>query len=137
VSLVLTPILIACAVLWIKFNPFSITSAFWIMTLSKAVNYALNGPTLKLLYIPTSKDTKYKAQSWIEMFGSRAAKGSASGVNLFRPTFIAKYGFSDGLMVFLTFTTIVSLGLVGVWVLTALFAAKTYNKAIKENTIVC
>jgi ATP:ADP antiporter, AAA family len=137
VSLTLTPILVGCAVLWIKFNPFSVASACWIMICSKAVNYALNGPSLKLLYIPTSKDTKYKAQSWIEMFGSRASKGAASAVNVFRPTFLANYGPIDGLVVFLTFTSITSFGLIGVWLMVALFAAKTYNKAIKENKIVC
>lgn len=136
-SLVLTPLLVGLAVLWIKFNPLSIESAFWIMAFSKAVNYALNGPSLKLLYIPTSKDTKYKAQSWIEMFGSRVAKGSASGVNVFRPMFLAKYGPVEGLVAFLTFTSIVSCGLIAVWLFVALYAARTYNQAIKENRIVC
>lgn len=137
ISLILTPLLVGLAVVWIKFNPFSITSAFWIMTCSKAVNYALNGPSLKLLYIPTSKDTKYKAQSWIEMFGSRASKGAASGVNVFRPVFFAKYGPTEGLMAFLTFTSVVSCGLIAVWLFVALYAAKTYNKAIKDDSIVC
>lgn len=137
VSLILTPLLVLAAVVWIKLNPSSIVSSFWIMTCSKAVNYALNAPTLKQLYIPTSKDAKYKAQSWIEMFGSRAAKGSASFVNLKRITFVAKFGPIDGISAFLTMTTAVSFGLVAVWLLVAMFAATAYNKAIKENTIVC
>jgi AAA family ATP:ADP antiporter len=137
VSLVLTPLLVTLAVLWIKFNPVSIASAFWIMTCSKAVNYALNAPTLKQLYIPTSKDAKYKSQAWIEMFGSRLAKGSASGVNVFRPMFTKNMGDVAGLSAFLTMTTIMSFGLVGVWLMVAMFAARSYNTAIKENTIVC
>lgn len=107
------------------------------MSLSKAVNYALNAPTLKQLYIPTSKDAKYKAQAWIEMFGSRAAKGVASSVNLQRIAIMKTYGAVDGLSVFLTMTTAASFGLVAVWILVAMFAATAYNKAIKENTIVC
>lgn len=137
ISLILTPILVLTAVVWIKFNPLSIESAFWIMSLSKAVNYALNAPTLKQLYIPTSKDAKYKAQAWIEMFGSRAAKGVASSVNLQRIAIMKSYGAVDGLSVFLTMTTAASFGLVAVWILVAMFAATAYNKAIKENTIVC
>jgi hypothetical protein len=31
----------------------------------------------------------------------------------------------------------ISLGIVGVWVFIAIFISKTYNKAVKENKIVC
>lgn len=62
-SLVLLPILMAVAVGFVKMYPNAISVAFWIMVLAKAVNYALNQPTLKQLYIPTTKDTKYKAQA--------------------------------------------------------------------------
>ena len=30
---------------------------------SKAINYALNGPALKQLYIPTTTDVRFKAQA--------------------------------------------------------------------------
>src|SRR5690606_18095078 len=69
ISLFMTPMLVALAAIVLKLNPGSLTSALWVIVLSKAVNYALNQPTLKQLYIPTSKDTKYKAQAWLEMFG--------------------------------------------------------------------
>ena len=59
----------------IKLNPDWLGAALVIMVLSKAVNYALNKPVLKQLYIPTTKETKYKAQAWIEMFGSSGSKG--------------------------------------------------------------
>src|SRR5439155_15442755 len=114
-----------------------LTSVFWIMAGSKAVNYAFNAPTMKQLYIPTSKDAKYKSQSWIEMFGSRAAKGSASGVNIFRKSFVTKYGPLAGIDAFLTMTTFMSFGLIGVWLMVVVFVAGAYNKAIKEKTIVC
>lgn len=136
-SLVLTPLLVAGAVLWIKFNPHSLVSAFWIMAGSKAVNYAFNAPTMKQLYIPTSKDAKYKSQAWIEMFGSRLAKGSASGVNVFRASFKEKFGALDGVSAFLTMTTFMSFGLIGLWLLVVVFVSAAYNKAIKEKTIVC
>lgn len=137
VSLVLTPVLVLGAVIWIKFNPHSLLTAFWIMAGSKAVNYALNGPTMKQLYIPTSKDAKYKSQAWIEMFGSRLAKGSASSVNVFRSSFQETYGALDGVAVFLTMTTFMSFGFIGVWLVVVTFVAGAYNKAIREKTIVC
>ncbi|MCK5632280.1 hypothetical protein KAH94_00865, partial [bacterium] len=65
-SLILLPVLIAAAVLTLRLSP-TLSAAFWIMVFSKAINYALNQPTIKQLYIPTTKDTKYKAQAWIEM----------------------------------------------------------------------
>ena len=107
------------------------------MVFSKAVNYALNQPTLKQLYIPTSKDTKYKAQAWIEMFGGRLSKASGSYINTFRAPLVAHHGAIDGVARFLMFSSLISFGLVGVWLLVAIYVAKTYDKAITEKRIVC
>ncbi len=49
----------------------------------KAVNYAFNHPTREVLYIPTTKDIKFKAKAWTDAFGSRIAKTSGSVLNLF------------------------------------------------------
>jgi AAA family ATP:ADP antiporter len=135
-SLVLMPVLVGAAVFVLKMDP-SLAIVFWIMVVAKAVNYALNQPTLKQLYIPTSKDTKYKAQAWIEMFGSRGSKATGSIINNFRGTFVRQYGFVDGAAWFITVSSAISLGLVGVWFFIAVFVAQTYNKAIKEKRIVC
>src|SRR5579863_9517697 len=105
-SLLMLPVLTAVAVLLIKFNPQSLIIGFWIMVFSKAVNYALNQPTLKQLYIPTTKDTKYKAQAWIEMFGGRLSKGSGSLINTWRAPLVAHHGAIDGVARFLMFSSI-------------------------------
>lgn len=135
-SLLMLPILTTAAVLLIKFNPQSLVVAFWIMVFSKAVNYALNQPTLKQLYIPTSKDTKYKAQAWIEMFGGRFSKGGGSYINTWRSSFTSTNAI-EGVNRFLMFSSIISFGMIGVWLLVAIYVAKTYDKAIKEKRIVC
>jgi len=127
VSLVLMPIIVAIAVITLRINPV-LGVAFWIMVFSKAVNYALNQPTLKQAYIPTSKESKYKAQSWIEMFGGRSSKAIGSGINTFGRI---SWPF------FIVFSTVISLGLVGLWVFVAIFIGRTYTKAVKENKIVC
>ncbi len=137
VSLIMLPVLIAVAVLVIKFNPTWLGAALVIMVLSKAVNYALNQPVLKQLYIPTTKETKYKAQAWIEMFGSRGSKGASSVVNSFRTTFKTKFGPLVGVDYFLTMSTVVSLALIGGWFFVAIYVAKVYNDAIKANKVVC
>jgi ATP:ADP antiporter, AAA family len=136
-SLLMLPVLTGVAVLLIKFNPQSLIIGFWIMVFSKAVNYALNQPTLKQLYIPTTKDTKYKAQAWIEMFGGRLSKGSGSLINTWRAPLVAHHGAIDGVARFLMFSSMISFGLVGVWLLVAVYVAKTYDKAIKEKRTVC
>ncbi|MDZ4151744.1 hypothetical protein, partial [Methylicorpusculum sp.] len=87
-------------------------------------------PTIKQLYIPTTKEVRYKTQSWIEMFGSRSAKGVGAYTNTFR----SKLGSVGA---FLNFSTIVSLALVGGWLLVVIYAATMYNKAIKEKRVVC
>ncbi len=129
-SLVAMPILTAGLVLTVWYNPSNVYILSWVMVIAKAVNYALNGPTIKQLYIPTSKEAKYKAQSWIEMFGSRSSKGIGSYVNTFR----VKLGSVGA---FVNFTSLISLALVGGWLLVVVYAATMYNKAIKEKRVVC
>lgn len=131
VSLVLLPILVAVAVVIIKLNPTGMYVAMAIMVASKAINYALNQPTLKQLYIPTSKDTKYKSQAWIEAFGSRACKAGGS--------FFAGLRKVPGWTVpfFLTISSSVSVALIVMWAVAAIYVANKYNKAIAEDTIVC
>ncbi len=136
-SLLLLPALVTIAILVVKFNPGALTVAFWIMVFAKAVNYALNQPTLKQLYIPTSKDTKYKAQAWIEMFGGRGSKGAGSFINTFRSGFKAQYGLIEGTARFLTFSMLISFGLMGFWIFVALYVSKAYDTAVKEKRLVC
>lgn len=128
-SLILLPILVAVAVGAIWMYPTWLSLAFWIMVSAKAINYALNQPTLKQLYIPTTKETKYKAQAWIEMFGSRGSKAAGSGINIFRQ-------FWD-LATFLGFVGLVSGGMIAFWIFIATYVARVYTKAIKENKVVC
>lgn len=128
VALLFTPILVAFAVFGLWMAP-TLEVAFWIMVFSKAVNYALNQPSKEQLYIPTTKDTKYKAKAWTEMFGSRSSKAGGSLINLFK-----KYATPQA---FATISSLVSLGLIGVWVLCAIYLGKTHKKAVSENKVVC
>jgi AAA family ATP:ADP antiporter len=104
----------------------SLNVLLWLMVGSKAINYALNGPTMKQLYIPTTNDTRFKAQAWIETFGSRGSKSGASVLNLFK-----------GSAHYLTLSRYIGFGLVGLWFFVALYLGKTHHRAIKENKVVC
>src|SRR3990167_1972365 len=135
VSLMVTPLLVAGAVvLSVVYG--NVYLFFWIMVFSKAVNYALNQPTLKQLYIPTSEDAKYKSQAGIEMFGSRSSKGTASAFNTLRASF-AKWFGSSGNIAFMMMFASLSLGLIACWIPVAIYAARKYNKAVDTDSVVC
>ena len=48
------------------------------MMLLKGFSYALNNPTKEILYQPTSAAVRYKAKSWIDIFGARGSKALGS-----------------------------------------------------------
>jgi len=48
------------------------------MIMLKANSYALNNPTKEILYQPTSSSVRYKAKSWIDIFGARGSKALGS-----------------------------------------------------------
>ena len=128
-SLVMLPVLMGGFIVLIYFNQTSALLPFWIMVFSKAVNYALNQPTLKQLYIPTSHDAKYKSQAWLEMFGSRGSKAAASFYNGLKSVW--------SLNLFMTVTLFASFGIVGLWLVVVTHVSKLYGKAIKNNEVVC
>lgn len=136
-SLILLPVLIATAVFTLWLNPTAINVAFWIMVFSKAVNYALNQPTLKQLYIPTTKDAKYKAQAWIEMFGSRGSKAAGSSINSFKVPLEVSMGKVAGGATFIAVTTFSSGLMVLIWLFAAFYVAKKYTHAINNKQVVC
>ncbi len=127
-TLMLLPILVGVAVITLNMHPI-LNVAFLIMVFSKGVNYALNQPAKEQLYIPTTKDSKYRAKAWIDAFGSRFSKGLGSIVNDSKSAL--------GADLFSLVILVTSFGLIGVWVFAALFLGKTHKQAIKENRTVC
>lgn len=129
-SLLILPALVAVAVFVIYFN-----SSLWVVwgvnVAVKALNYAFNQPVKEQLYIPTSKDTKYKAKAWTEMFGSRGSKAAGSGIN-----------FLAGLPavtpeLFLLVSSIASLGLIGLWIVAAMYVGRKHKEALDTDSLVC
>ncbi len=102
-------------------------ATFGAMVLIKAMAYALNNPTKEMMYIPTSKDAKFKSKGWIDTFGSRFAKsGGAQVTNAFKHSL-------DDLMLY---GTLFGFGLIGVWFLAALYVGRKNNQLIKHNAVV-
>lgn len=100
---------------------------FSVMVLIKGAAYALNKPTAEVLYIPTSKDVKFKAKGWIDAFGARLLKGAGAGVNT---------TLASSLQILLTVGTILSLGVVGAWIFVAYFVSTSFDALQKEKKII-
>jgi AAA family ATP:ADP antiporter len=112
----------------------SLAVLFWIMVAGKALNYALNSPSLKQLYIPTSLAAKYKSQAWIEMFGARGAKATGSFINTLLKVFQSRAGdLAAGFAVYVTFASILSGGLLVGWFFVALFLAREYDQRVNTS----
>lgn len=134
-TLAMMPFIIGVAIAAFYINPV-VSVVFWIMVGAKAFNYALNGPAMKQLYVPTSQEVKYKSQAWIETFGSRSSKAAGSGINMLSKPFVGWFGPS-GVALHIAACTYFSFGLLAAWFFVALYLGKTYDKAIKDDKVVC
>lgn len=76
-TLLLFPTLCLIVIIFVRFYP-TLYVVFGAMMILKANSYALNNPTKEILYQPTNSAVKYKAKSWIDIFGDRVAKALGS-----------------------------------------------------------
>ena len=91
-----------------------------VLIVGKAIHYALNIPAREVLYIPTSRNIKYKSKAWIDMFGTRFAKATGSGINEI-------IGAAVGLSGMLSFVFI------SFWVVLANGLGKTFSRLTKHK----
>ena len=80
----------------------------------KAMNDGLNGPAIKQLYIPTTKDVRFKAQAWIEAFGYHGSKQGGSVFNMALKPLQQKFGTLAGRAYHVMLSTYLSLALISV-----------------------
>eukprot|EP00931_Biecheleriopsis_adriatica_P121322 TRINITY_DN96402_c0_g1_i1.p1 TRINITY_DN96402_c0_g1~~TRINITY_DN96402_c0_g1_i1.p1 ORF type:complete len:556 (+),score=64.69 TRINITY_DN96402_c0_g1_i1:75-1670(+) len=74
---------------------------FWtvqiVLVFVNVVQYALNGPCREMLYVRCTRDVKYKAKSWADMYGNIIQKTIAAQINLnvnrsqFQPVWTGTY----------------------------------------------
>jgi AAA family ATP:ADP antiporter len=136
VALAAMPIIVGVAL----FSFLTIDSLAFLFTLmvgSKAINYALNGPALKQLYIPTTTDVRFKAQAWIETFGSRSSKEAGSVFNMLLKPLQNAFGEIAGKAHYLILSGAIGFPLLALWFITAFYLGKRFRKAIHEKKVVC
>ena len=138
--LLVSPVMYGCALIllygYYQTNPeplYLLQATFWAVIVLAALSYAVNNPTKEMMYLPTSKDAQFKAKGLIDMFGGRAAKGTAAtlcnalnvkGDALLSVTHLMTYG------------TLVSMGIVGAWMVAAVFVGIKNSQLIKDGEII-
>lgn len=136
VALAAMPVIVGCA-LFGFLTMDTLSFLFLLMVGSKAVNYALNGPALKQLYIPTTPDVRFKAQAWIETFGSRASKEAGSLFNMLLAPLQRSFGAVLGKAHYLMLSGAIGFPLLALWFIVALFLGRTFKKALHDKKMVC
>lgn len=124
------PTVIALCVLSIMFKP-QLGIFFVAMISIKAFSYTLNSPIKELLYLPTSKDVKYKAKGFIDGLGGKASKAGGSAIT---DTIRTLTGGSNEAL--LNVGGIVSLAIIGGWAIVAFVLGKAYHELIKSKKII-
>lgn len=123
--LVLYPTMIACLI----FYAWSMPALYVFLTCVVAVkglSYALNNPCKEIMYIPTSKDVKFKAKSWIDATGARSSKGLGATIGAFFPV----------MSELLFYGSIISLGIIALWIPIAWYVGTKNQTLVEENTII-
>ncbi|HSW73002.1 MAG TPA: Npt1/Npt2 family nucleotide transporter [Chlamydiales bacterium] len=110
---------------------------FALMVGSKAINYALNGPALKQLYIPTTPDVRFKAQAWIETFGSRASKEAGSLFNMLLSPLQTAFGAIVGRAHYLMLSGFIGFPLLALWFIVAIFLGRSFRRAVDQKKVIC
>ncbi|MHB9148394.1 MAG: NTP/NDP exchange transporter [Candidatus Amoebophilus sp.] len=126
-SLMLVPTIAGLAILYYVFNP-SELSAIAAFVVIRAVNYAFATPLKESLYIPTIKEVQFKSKSWIDGFGAKFAKTSASTFNY------AARGL-EGMARLSAQSTFFSVT-VGLWILVAYLLGRKFEYTVKNNEVI-
>jgi AAA family ATP:ADP antiporter len=136
VALFLMPIIYGAAIFgFVTLN--SLTFLFFLMASSKAINYSLNGPAIKQLYIPTTHAVRFKARAWMETFGSRGAREVGSLFNMLLAPLQRNLGEIAGRAQHALYASYFGFVLICLWFFVAVFLGKTHKTAVNQKKVVC
>jgi len=126
-ALLIYPTLCVILVVATFFSPTPYT--YWVaIVLLRAFNYGLNHPIREVLYIPTTKEIKFKAKAWTDAFGTRIAKGSSSF--LYKGTL--RLAPHAGFLVCSGFTFAITC----IWVVVSYFLGRTLQDALDKKEVI-
>jgi len=125
-TLLLFPSLCLIVIIMVRLNP-TLYVVFAAMMILKANSYALNNPTKEMLYQPTSSAVRYKAKSWIDIFGARGSKALGS---------LVTNAFSDSASNLVQNGSLVGMCVASFLIWNARYMGYTFEKYVKEGYIV-
>jgi len=126
-SLLLLPIIIGVVLLTYSFVK-TPEMVIGISVLMSSLGYAFAKPLQESLYIPTSRDMRFKSKSWIDAFGVKFAKASGSSYNFL--IFSLASGFVD------IANTIFFIVVISIWIVCAHLLGRRFEKAIRNNEVI-
>ncbi|MBT7099638.1 hypothetical protein HN937_19845, partial [Candidatus Poribacteria bacterium] len=92
-----------------------------------AFSYSINQSAREALYVPTTRDEKYKAKAFIDMLVQRVAKGVAIFISLGVTTVFTEFGAVRWLSLV---TGAILLG----WVATVRYAGRRFEELTRDET---
>ena len=125
-TLLLFPSLCLVVIIIVRLRP-TLYVVFFAMIMLKANSYALNNPTKEILYQPTSSAVRYKAKSWIDIFGARGSKALGS---------LVTNAFSDSAEVLVANGSIVGMCVASFLIWNARFMGKLFDEYTESGYIV-
>jgi len=125
--LTIMPMATAILMIGLLFYP-SLTNLFIIMVVLRALHYGFNTPVREILYIPTTKNIKFKSKAWIDSFGRTLSKTSGSTFNL-----IAQNAAPS---TFLKIDSLFSIAISMVWGVISIAVGKKYISTIAKGEII-
>jgi AAA family ATP:ADP antiporter len=120
VALLVLPVTAMLGSLGFLLMPSLLTGSF-LNTADNGFSYSINQSAREALYVPTTREEKYKAKAFIDMFVQRFAKAIAVGISLLLTTFFADFSTIKWL------SLIVALILV-LWIFAARYAGKKFDE---------
>ncbi len=91
-------------------------------TADNGFSYSINQSAKESLYVPTTKDEKYKAKAFIDMFVQRFAKAVAVVVSLGITTVFVEFGS-------IRWLSAVIIPLIVIWIYAAVYAGRRFREA--------
>lgn len=88
-------------------------------TADNGFSYSINQSAKEVLYVPTTRDEKYKAKAFIDMFVQRFAKALAVGLSLLITTYFA--GFES-----LRWLSLLTVALLALWILAVRYVGRVF-----------
>ena len=125
-TLLLFPSLCLVTIVIVRLYP-TLYVVFGAMMVLKANSYALNNPTKEMLYQPTSSAVRYKAKSWIDIFGARGSKALGS---------LVTNAFSDSAATLVQNGSLVGMAVASFLIWNATYMGKTFESYLESGYIV-